>query len=129
MTGLRNSRLRWDSRWRSAGRLLVAWLVMCTLSLYAPKLLWGDDPPGALETPKHAHIVTGILAMLDLSARKGMLKTDLDKPIFFELSRPEQFNHLSIGDRVTVQLDENGQVLKIIETLPSEVHEPPPPAK
>jgi len=30
---------------------------------------------------------------------------------------------------VTVQLDDEGRVLKVIETLPAEVHEPPPPAK
>lgn len=91
--------------------------------------LQGEAAVVALETPQPANIVTGTLAMLDLSAGKGMLKTDLDKPIFFDLGRPEQFSRFSIGDRVTVQLDENGQVIKIIESLPAEVHEPPPPAK
>jgi hypothetical protein len=28
-----------------------------------------------------------------------------------------------------MQLDEEGRVLKVIETLPAEVHELPPPAK
>ena len=83
----------------------------------------------ALDTPQPTHIVTGTLAMVDLSARKGMLKTDLDKPVFFDLGRPEQFSRFSVGDRVTVQLDDNGVVVKIIETLPAEVHEPPPPPK
>jgi hypothetical protein len=55
--------------------------------------------------------------------------TDLQKPIFFRLDRPELFERLSIGDRVTMQLDDEGRVLKVIETLPAEVHEPPPPAK
>jgi hypothetical protein len=70
--------------------------------------------------------VTGKLAKLDIAAGKGMLLTDLEKPIFFRLDRPERF---SIGDRVTMQLDEEGRVLKVIETLPAEVHELPPPAK
>ena len=73
--------------------------------------------------------VTGTLAKLDVTAGKGMLMTDLEKPIFFRLDRPELFERLSIGDRVTMQLDEEGRVLKVIETLPAEVHEPPPPAK
>ena len=73
--------------------------------------------------------VSGTLAKLDLSAGKGMLMTDLQKPIFFRLDRPELFERLSIGDRVTMQLDDEGRVLKVIETLPAEVHEPPPPAK
>jgi hypothetical protein len=83
----------------------------------------------ALEQPEAQHQVTGTLAKLDLSAGKGMLMTDLEKPIFFRLDRPELFERLSIGDRVTMQLDDEGRVLKVIETLPAEVHEPPPPAK
>jgi len=89
----------------------------------------GSDGMVVLDTPQPAHIVTGTLAMVDLSARKGMLKTDLDKPVFFDLGRPDQFSRFSVGDRVTVQLDDNGVVVKIIETLPAEVHEPPPPPK
>jgi len=73
--------------------------------------------------------VTGTLAKLDISAGKGMLLTDLEKPIFFRLDRPELFERLSIGDRVTMQLDDDGRVLKVIETLPAEVHEPLPPPK
>jgi len=75
------------------------------------------------------HEVSGTLAKLDIEAGKGMLMTDLQKPIFFRLDRPELFERLAIGDRITMQLDDEGRVLKVIETLPAEVHEPPPPAK
>ena len=85
--------------------------------------------PSLLEQPDAQHEVSGTLAKLDISAGKGMLMTDLQKPIFFRLDRPELFERLSIGDRVTMQLDDEGRVLKVIETLPAEVHEPPPPAK
>lgn len=83
----------------------------------------------ALEQPDAQHEVTGTLAKLDVSAGKGILMTDLQKPIFFRLDRPDLFQGMSIGDRVTMQLDDEGRVLKVIETLPAEVHEPPPPAK
>ncbi len=81
----------------------------------------------ANESVQPAHTVTGTLAILDVSAGKGMLKTDLDKPIFFKIGRPDHFKRLSIGDRVTMQLDEEGRTVKVIETLPAELHEPPPP--
>ena len=87
------------------------------------------DNTVALEQPPAQHEVSGTLAKLDVTAGKGMLMTDLQKPIFFRLDRPELFERLSVGDRVTVQLDDEGRVLKVIETLPAEVHEPPPPAK
>jgi hypothetical protein len=85
-------------------------------------------PPAfaVVDVAPSSHVVTGTLAMVDVSSGKGMLKTDLGKPIFFQISRPDQFNHLSIGDRVTIQLDEEGRSVKVIEALPSEMHEPPP---
>jgi hypothetical protein len=86
-------------------------------------------PARSLEQPSPQLEVTGTLAKLDLLAGKGVLMTDLEKPIFFRLDRPELFERLSVGDRVTMQLDDEGRVLKVIETLPAEVHEPPPPAK
>jgi hypothetical protein len=88
-----------------------------------------SDTTVALEQLPAQHEVSGTLAKLDISAGKGMLMTDLQKPIFFRLDRPELFERLSVGDRVTMQLDNEGRVLKVIETLPAEVHEPPPPAK
>ncbi|HTL61469.1 MAG TPA: hypothetical protein VL261_07455 [Nitrospira sp.] len=106
-----------------------------TVSLMVIVVVWSMFPltflerAVALEQPAAQLEVTGTLAKLDLSAGKGMLMTDLQKPIFFRLDRPELFERLSIGDRVTMQLDEEGRVLKVIETLPAEVHEPPPPAK
>ena len=93
-------------------------------------LLASGDTVAALEPHDAAqHEVSGTLAKLDIEAGKGLLMTDLQKPIFFRLDRPELFERLAIGDRVTMQLDDEGRVLKVIETLPAEVHEPPPPAK
>jgi hypothetical protein len=88
-----------------------------------------DDQQIALETVPATQTVTGTLTMLDLSVGKGMLKTDMDKPIFFRIDYPEQFSRLSIGDRLTMQLNEEGLVVKVIEALPSEIHEPLPPTQ
>lgn len=98
-------------------------------SLFFPITSQSEEVLVALEQPPAQLEVTGTLAKLDISAGKGMLLTDLEKPIFFRLDRPELFERLSIGDRVTMQLDDDGRVLKVIETLPAEVHEPLPPPK
>jgi hypothetical protein len=81
----------------------------------------------AIEIAEAPLTVTGTLAVLDVTAGKGMLKTDLDKPIFFKISQPSLFAYLSIGDRVTMQIDNDGHALKVIKALPAEVHEPLPP--
>src|SRR5262245_47867676 len=117
---------------RSARLLLLVVLAgIPSYSLAAGSWISGDgrEAQVALEIPPETQTVTGTLAMLDIALGKGMLKTDLDKPIFFSIGHPDQFSRLSIGDRVTMQLDERGQVMKVIETLPSELHEPPPPSK
>ena len=116
-------RLVGGQRAAHAGLAAIAWIAFTVPSFAA------SDSAVALEQPEPQHRVTGTLAKLDLSVGKGMLLTDLEKPIFFRLDRPELFERLSIGDRVTMQLDDDGRVLKVIETLPAEVHEPPPPAK
>ena len=108
---------------------LAAGVAFLALFLGLPPHGQSDNPQIALEQPEPQHRVTGKLTKLDLTAGKGILMTDLDKPIFFRLDRPELFERISIGDRVTMQLDEDGRVLKVIETLPAEVHEPPPPSK
>ena len=117
-------------------RSFVAGLQALTGSLFFALATTGSLPSTAasensvaLEQPPAQLEVTGTLAKLDLPGGKGMLMTDLQKPIFFRLDRPELFERLSIGDRVTVRLDDEGRVLKVIETLPAEVHEPTPPAK
>jgi hypothetical protein len=103
------------------------WLKICLLFVllvpYSPTS--GVPSVGAVVNPPSTHVVTGTLTMIDLNTGKGMIKTDLGKPIFFQISRPDQFSHLSIGNVVTIQLDEEGRAVKVIEALPSEL---PPPA-
>lgn len=112
------------------GRHILSASLMIMVSAVLPAASSGQsDNTVALEQLPAQHEVSGTLAKLDVSAGKGMLMTDLQKPIFFRLDRPELFERLSVGDRVTMQLDNEGRVLKVIETLPAEVHEPPPPAK
>jgi hypothetical protein len=60
--------------------------------------------------------VTGVLERLDLSANKGLIKTPTGKPVFFEIVKPELFKGMTIGQRVTLQLDEHGRAIKAIET-------------
>lgn len=111
------------------GQRVLSASLMAIVIAWSMSALTLPEQAVALEQPDAQHEVSGTLAKLDLSAGKGMLMTDLQKPIFFRLDRPELFERLSIGDRVTMQLDDEGRVLKVIETLPAEVHEPPPPAK
>ena len=59
--------------------------------------------------------MTGVLERLDLSANKGLIKTATGKPVFFEIIKPELFKDMTVGQRVTLQLDEHGRAIKAIE--------------
>jgi len=71
------------------------------------------------------HTVTGTLTTLDLKVGKGMIKTDLGKPIFFDLVRPDLFQSVSVGQHVSIVLNEQGQAVKLMETPPAELMTPP----
>jgi hypothetical protein len=59
--------------------------------------------------------VTGVLERLDFSSNKGLIKTATGKPVFFEIVKPELFKDMTIGQRITLQLDEHGRAIKAIE--------------
>jgi hypothetical protein len=124
--------VKWLRRRRAViGAIGVAWLaaVSIVLALIEKSSHAADTPRLAVDAPQDLHTITGTLSKLDLEAGKGILTTDLDKPVFFRLTRPDLFERLSIGDRITIQLDEEGRAVKVIEALPAELHEPPPPPK
>lgn len=69
-------------------------------------------------------VVTGTLIRLDLTAMKGLVKTDLGKPIFFEVTKPHLFENLSVGDRVTMQIDGHGRAEKVIDASVADFVQP-----
>src|SRR5690349_12263770 len=71
------------------------------------------------------HVVTGTLDQLDFNTGKGLLKTDVGKPVFFQMVRPELFRRLSIGQRVTIGMNEQDQAIKVVEIPPVELPKPP----
>lgn len=79
-------------------------------------LLWttalGADPSSGAGP---VDIVTGVLEEIDLKQLKGKIRTDLGKPVFFEIVKPELFQRIKVGERVTVQIDERGRAIKLIE--------------
>ena len=84
----------------------------------------GEHATNEQEQSTAHHIVTGTLTTLDLEAGKGMVKTDLGKPIFFDLVRPDLFQSVSVGQRVSIALTEDGQVVKVMEAAPAELPAP-----
>src|SRR5262245_25951611 len=78
------------------------------------------------EQEQHRNTVTGVLERLDLDHGKGELRTDLGKPIFFEVVHPEFFQQVQVmvGKRVTIELDAEGRAVKVMAVPPAELEQP-----
>lgn len=119
-------------RQRAARGWNLAPVVMCAVMIivadvighrtHADGLVAADDQGASQSSDQHT--VTGILNNLDFKSRKGMLKTDLGKPMFFDFTRPDLFRNISVGQRVSIVLNEQGQAVKVMETPPAEVLPP-----
>ena len=71
------------------------------------------------------HLVSGTLLKLDLAAGRGMLRTDLGRPIYFDVPKAYLFENVIVGARIALRLDDQGRALKVMDTsLPDLVAEP-----
>lgn len=72
-------------------------------------------------------VVSGILTQLDLVEMKGVLNTDLGRPILFDITKPQLFEHLSLGSRVTIEMNGDGGADRVVGASMADVLEPPQP--
>ena len=79
-----------------------------------PTLVNGAGSSDEKTEPSRPYEVTGTLSSLDLETGRGMVRTDLGKPIYLEVKKPDLFSSLSVGDRVTIHLNGDGQVDRIM---------------
>jgi hypothetical protein len=103
------------------GAMLLAWLWLdaCLVAPYVQ----------AVNLEDAQHVVTGTLVKLDLVEAKGVLNTDLGDAILFDIPKPELFERLSLGSRVTIGIDRSGGADKVIgaamaDILASPTHGP-----
>jgi hypothetical protein len=87
--------------------------------VFASTLLIGSmgTPAIGTETPEsELHLVSGTLMKLDLSRGKGLLTTDLGRPIYFEVPKAYLFENVTVGARIALRLDEYGRAIKVMDT-------------
>jgi hypothetical protein len=75
-------------------------------------------------TGQDSHVVTGTLEELDLSKMSGKIKTDLGQTVAFTMTRPDLFKGLSVGEHIAVRLDDQGQVIRVMDTTIPELPSP-----
>ena len=96
---------------------LAAALFAAILSQPASLRAEGTDGP--------LHLVSGTLLKLDLDTGRGLLRTDLGRPIYFDVPKAYLFENVIVGARIALRLDDQGRALKVMDTsLPDFVAEP-----
>jgi hypothetical protein len=88
------------------------WLVAATLAV-APM---ADPTTGAESADTPLHVVSGTLSKLDLSNGRGLLTTDLGRPVYFDVPKAYLFENVTVGARIALQLDEYGRAVKVMDT-------------
>ena len=84
-----------------------------------------QTPPVGAEGEAPVHLVSGTLLKLDLDTGRGLLRTDLGRPIYFDVPKAYLFENVIVGARIALGLDDQGRALKVMDSsLPDLVAEP-----
>ncbi|MCS6288786.1 MAG: hypothetical protein H8K10_07390 [Nitrospira sp.] len=67
------------------------------------------------------HTISGVLAKIDLIEQQGLLTTDLGREVAFRIPKPELFLNLSVGQRVTLKLDDRQQAVRVMDSTAPEI--------
>jgi hypothetical protein len=89
------------------------------MGIFILALALGLSPPAAgilHAQDREPNVVSGTLVKLDLDSLRGLLTTDLGKPVFFEVPKAYLFENVTLGARITLQLDEQGRAIKVMDT-------------
>jgi hypothetical protein len=92
---------------RQALRITILAFTLAVSPLAMPLAQAEDEPPT---------VVFGTLVKLDLESLKGLLTTDLGRPLFFEIPSPYLFENVTVGARITLQLDHQGRAVKVMDS-------------
>ncbi len=90
------------------------------LSLF---LLVSMVPHSAATEPDQ--MVSGVLESVNMESNTVQIRNSLDQPIFLKITKPHLLQGITPGERVTVVVNEQHEIIKLIETP---IPELPPPA-
>jgi hypothetical protein len=93
-------------------------LCLATLMMVVP--VHGAD----VSVEDEGEVVTGVLTEYDRTAMQASVQTDVERVVRVTVIKPELFQRLSIGTRISVRLNDRGEVLKLIEVPLPELQTP-----
>jgi hypothetical protein len=70
-------------------------------------------------------VVTGILTEFNGTDMQAAIRTDVERVVRVKVVKPELFQRLSIGTRISVRINNRGEAIKVIEAPIPELTSPP----
>ena len=93
--------------------MLMIWVFAMTV-ITVPIMM--NTAIGADAMENELQVVSGTLLKLDLKNHRGLLTTDLGRPIYFDVPKAYLFDNVIVGARISLRLDEEGRALKVMDT-------------
>ncbi|HYM88096.1 MAG TPA: hypothetical protein VES92_03180 [Nitrospiraceae bacterium] len=103
--------------------MTVKIIVLLAILLSAPSVT-ATTAASPEPTGEGTHVVIGMLEELDIPKMSGKIKTDLGQTVPFRMVRPDLFKGLSVGERIAVRLNDQGQVIRVMDTTVPELPSP-----
>lgn len=97
---------------------LVTWVVLALLSVFV-----STDVRGA----STEEVVSGVLESVNEESHTVQIRNALDQPIFLKITKSHLLENVTPGERVTVVVNEQHEIIKLIETPIPEL--PPPTSR
>lgn len=92
--------------------MLMIWVFALTV-ITVPVM---NTAMGADAKENELQVVSGTLLKLDLINHRGLLTTDLGRPVYFDVPKAYLFENVIVGARISLRLDEDGRALKVMDT-------------
>ena len=99
---------------------LTQWVMIPLLSLF---ILSPADI--IVSSAEQGEVISGVLESVSLESSTVRLRNPIGQPIILKIRKPHLLEHVTLGDRLTVVVNENHEIIKLIETP---IPELPPPA-
>jgi hypothetical protein len=100
-------------------RCLAGVCLVALVSMLAP--MQGADASDDDE----GEVVTGVLTEFDGTNMQAAIRTDFERVVRVKVVKPELFQRLSIGTRISVRINSRGEAVKVIEAPIPELTSPP----
>jgi hypothetical protein len=91
-------------------------LATCMFAVTLATVPVANPSLGAEPAESELLLVSGILLKLDLPNSRGLMTTDLGRPIYFEVPNAYLFENVIIGARISLRLDGDGRAIKVMDT-------------